>query len=66
MATRNDHKITLFLEEAGVSYRIGPVNIGASEQFQPDFLKIAPNNYRGPVSEDQRKVLFGQTARTAA
>ena len=42
--TPNGHKITLFLDEAGVEYRIIPVNIGAGEQFQPDFLKIAPNN----------------------
>ena len=43
-ATPNGHKITLFLEEAGLPYRLIPVNIGAGDQFQPDFLKIAPNN----------------------
>ena len=42
--TPNGHKITLFLEEAGIDYRIVPVNIGKGEQFAPDFLKIAPNN----------------------
>jgi GST-like protein len=42
--TPNGHKITLFLEEAGLPYRIIPVNIGAGQQFEPDFLKIAPNN----------------------
>jgi GSH-dependent disulfide-bond oxidoreductase len=42
--TPNGHKITLFLEEAGLPYRIIPVNIGAGEQFKPDFLAIAPNN----------------------
>ncbi len=42
--TPNGHKITLFLEEAGLPYEIKPVNIGAGEQFKPDFLKIAPNN----------------------
>ena len=42
--TPNGHKIILFLEEAGIPYAIKPVNIGAGEQFQPDFLKIAPNN----------------------
>ncbi|KQS01799.1 glutathione S-transferase [Sphingomonas sp. Leaf357] len=42
--TPNGHKITLFLEEAGLEYRIVPVNIGKGEQFEPDFLKIAPNN----------------------
>jgi GST-like protein len=42
--TPNGHKITLFLEEAGLEYRIKPVNIGKGEQFAPAFLKIAPNN----------------------
>ncbi len=42
--TPNGHKITMFLEEAGLPYTIKPVNIGAGEQFKPDFLKIAPNN----------------------
>ena len=42
--TPNGHKITLFLEETGTPYTIKPVNIGAGDQFQPDFLKIAPNN----------------------
>lgn len=42
--TPNGHKITLFLEEAELPYRIVPVHIGRGEQFQPDFLKIAPNN----------------------
>ena len=42
--TPNGHKITLFLEEAGVDYEIVPVNIGKGEQFRPDFLRIAPNN----------------------
>lgn len=42
--TPNGHKITIFLEEAGVPYRIVPVNIAKGEQFQPDFLRLAPNN----------------------
>ena len=40
--TPNGHKITLFLEETGLPYRIVPVNIGHGEQFQPDFLAIPP------------------------
>ncbi len=43
-ATPNGDKITIFLEEAGLPYKIHPVNIGKGEQFSPDFLKIAPNN----------------------
>lgn len=42
--TPNGHKITIFLEEAGLPYRITPVNIGKGEQFAPEFLAIAPNN----------------------
>ena len=42
--TPNGHKITMFLEETGLPYRIIPVNIGTGDQFKPDFLKIAPNN----------------------
>jgi len=42
--TPNGHKVTLFLEESGLPYRILPINIGKGEQFQPDFLRIAPNN----------------------
>lgn len=42
--TPNGHKVSLFLEEAGLPYRIFPVNIGQNDQFKPDFLKISPNN----------------------
>jgi GST-like protein len=42
--TPNGHKITLFLEEAGVAHRIVRVDIGKGEQFKAEFLKIAPNN----------------------
>ncbi|HEX8592837.1 MAG TPA: glutathione binding-like protein [Pseudomonas sp.] len=42
--TPNGHKVSLFLEEAGLPYKIFPVNIGQNDQFKPQFLKIAPNN----------------------
>jgi GST-like protein len=42
--TPNGHKVTLFLEEAGLPYEIKPVNIGKGEQFTPEYLKISPNN----------------------
>ncbi len=51
--TPNGHKITMFLEEAGLPYRTVPINIGKGEQFAPDFLKIAPNN-RIPAIVDQQ------------
>jgi GSH-dependent disulfide-bond oxidoreductase len=43
-ATPNGLKITLFLEEAGLDYKIHPVDIGKGDQFKPEFLAIAPNN----------------------
>jgi GST-like protein len=42
--TPNGHKITIFLEEVGLPYTIIPINIGAGDQFKPEFLKISPNN----------------------
>lgn len=43
-ATPNGHKITMFLEEVGLEYRIHPVDIGAGDQFKPEFLAFSPNN----------------------
>ena len=42
--TPNGHKITIFLEEAGLEYEIRPVDIRVGDQFKPDFLNISPNN----------------------
>jgi GST-like protein len=42
--TPNGHKITIFLEETGLPYKIFPVNIGKGEQFKREFLAISPNN----------------------
>jgi GST-like protein len=42
--TPNGHKITMFLEETGLAYRIVPVDIGSGAQFEPAFLAISPNN----------------------
>ena len=50
--TPNGHKITIFLEEAGLDYRIHKVDIGKGEQFKPEFLAISPNN-RMPAIVDQ-------------
>ncbi|MEO7129700.1 MAG: glutathione S-transferase N-terminal domain-containing protein, partial [Rhodoferax sp.] len=43
-ATPNGHKVHIMLEECGLPYRVHPVNIGAGDQFEPDFLRISPNN----------------------
>ncbi|MBB5208083.1 glutathione binding-like protein [Chiayiivirga flava] len=50
--TPNGHKITLFLEEAGEPYEVQAVDIGAGDQFKPEFLRIAPNN-RMPAIVDR-------------
>ncbi|MEF3083464.1 glutathione binding-like protein [Luteimonas sp. SMYT11W] len=42
--TPNGHKVTLFLEEAGLEYTIHPVNIGKGDQFKPEYLAFSPNN----------------------
>ena len=57
--TPNGHKITLFLEEAGLDYRIVPVDIRRGDQFQPDFLAIAPNN-RMPAIVDHEPADGGE------
>ena len=50
--TPNGHKITIALEEMGLEYQIFPINILENDQFQPDFLRISPNN-KIPAIVDQ-------------
>jgi GST-like protein len=42
--TPNGYKVTIMLEEIGLPYNVIPVNIGAGDQFKPEFLAISPNN----------------------
>ena len=42
--TPNGHKIHIMMEEAGLAYKVIPIDIGAGDQFDPAFLKISPNN----------------------
>ncbi len=49
--TPNGWKISIALEEMALPYRLHLINIGAGDQFKPDFLKIAPNN-RMPAITD--------------
>jgi GST-like protein len=51
--TPNGHKITIFLEEAELPYRIVPVNIGKGDQFTPEFLRISPNNKIPAIVDDE-------------
>ncbi len=43
-ATPNGHKVHILLEELGLPYRVHHIDIGAGDQFKPDFLAISPNN----------------------
>ncbi len=49
--TPNGHKVTIFLEETGLPYKIIPINISRGEQFDPFFLSFSPNN-RIPAIRD--------------
>ena len=49
--TPNGWKISIMMEEAELPYKVIPVNLGAGDQFRPEFLKISPNN-RMPVIVD--------------
>ena len=51
--TPNGHKITLFLEEAEIPYRIQRINISSGDQFKPEFLAISPNNKIPAIVDDQ-------------
>ena len=70
--TPNGHKITIFLEETGLPYKIKPVNIGKGEQFKAEFLAVSPNNRipaivdHAPADDGEpfsRKIMFGQKAK---
>ena len=57
--TPNGHKVTIFLEEAELDYRIVPLDISAGDQFKPEFLRISPNN-RMPAIVDTKPVDGGE------
>ena len=42
--TPNGHKVHIMLEEVGLPYEVVPINIGAGDQFRPEFLAITPNH----------------------
>ena len=51
--TPNGWKVSIALEEMGLPYKMIPVNIGAGEQFKPDFLAISPNNRMPAIVDPQ-------------
>ena len=42
--TPNGYKISIMLEEIAMAYNVIDIDIQRGDQFQPDFLKISPNN----------------------
>lgn len=62
--TPNGHKITIFLEEAGLAYHLHPIDINKGDQFTPEFLAISPNNRipalldSSPVEGDEPLSIF--------
>ena len=61
-ATPNGWKISIALEEMGLPYRVVPVDIGAGDQFKPEFLEISPNN-RMPALVDYAPMGGGEPIR---
>jgi len=51
-ATPNGRKVSILLEELGLDYRVHAVDIGAGDQFKPEFLAVSPNN-RIPAIADE-------------
>lgn len=51
--TPNGHKISLFLEESGLQYRLHRMDISAGDQFKPEFLALSPNNKIPAIVDSQ-------------
>ncbi len=51
--TPNGYKISIMLEEVGLPHEVHAVNIGAGDQFKPEFLKISPNNKMPAIVDPQ-------------
>jgi GST-like protein len=60
--TPNGHKVHIALEELALPYKVVPVNIGAGDQFKPEFLALTPNHripaIVDPDGPEGRLVLF--------
>jgi GSH-dependent disulfide-bond oxidoreductase len=52
-ATPNGHKVHIMLEECGLPYKVHAVDIGAGDQFKPEFLTISPNNKIPAIVDDE-------------
>ena len=60
--TPNGRKISVLLEELGLPYAVHPVDISQDEQFDPEFLRLSPNNKIPAIVQedgvDGRRTLF--------
>lgn len=59
--TPNGRKVSILLEELGVDYNVHPIDISKDEQFDPDFLKIAPNNRIPAIVDHETGVQMMET-----
>lgn len=55
--TPNGFKVSIALEELGLPYRVQVVDLRRGDQFEPDFLRISPNN-KIPAIVDGEQPLF--------
>ncbi len=42
--TPNGRKVSVMLEECGLSYNVHPIDIGKGDQFEPEFVAVSPNS----------------------
>ena len=49
--TPNCHKVMIFLQDAGLPYRMHAIDIAKGAQFRPDFLEVSPNNKIPAIAE---------------
>ncbi|ESQ77852.1 glutathione S-transferase family protein [Asticcacaulis sp. YBE204] len=59
--TPNGFKASIALEELGLPYKVNPINIGADDQFKPEFLKISPNNKIPAIVDDETGISVFET-----
>ena len=59
--TPNGRKVAIMLEELGVPYTAHPIDISKGEQFDPEFLKIAPNNRIPAIVDHETGVQMMET-----
>lgn len=57
--TPNGRKVSVMLEESGLKYQAFPINITKDEQFDPDFLKVNPNNKIPAIVDHEPPAAYG-------